>query len=39
MMQNEKLGAWLQERADADEFSGVVLIRRDLETVFAGAYG
>lgn len=35
----DELGGWLQSKADADDFSGVVLVRRDLETVFAGAYG
>nr|MBA3340152.1 beta-lactamase family protein [Geodermatophilaceae bacterium] len=38
-MSIQELGRWLQRRADADEFSGVVLIRQDLETVFAGGYG
>lgn len=35
----EELAAWLGGRAEADEFSGVVLIRRGAETVFGGAYG
>ncbi len=35
----DALGGRLQARADADEFSGVVLIRRGSETVFGGAYG
>jgi CubicO group peptidase (beta-lactamase class C family) len=33
------LDAWLAERVHTADFSGVVLIRRDAETVFAGAYG
>jgi CubicO group peptidase (beta-lactamase class C family) len=33
------LDAWLSARAAADEFSGVVLIRRGEQTVFSGAYG
>jgi CubicO group peptidase (beta-lactamase class C family) len=33
------LDAWLSARAAADEFSGVVLIRRGDRTVFSGAYG
>jgi hypothetical protein len=31
------LHAWLSERAHTADFSGVVLICRDAETVFAGA--
>jgi hypothetical protein len=33
------LDAWLRSRADADLFSGVVLIRRGDATLFTGAYG
>ncbi|MET9265373.1 serine hydrolase domain-containing protein [Amycolatopsis sp. NPDC004079] len=33
------LDAWLSARAAADEFSGVVLIRRGEEVLFSGAYG
>jgi len=33
------LDAWLRERATADEFSGVVLIRRGKTTLFSGGYG
>jgi CubicO group peptidase (beta-lactamase class C family) len=33
------LDAWLRARAAADEFSGVVLIRRGQTTVFSGTYG
>ena len=33
------LDAWLAARAAADEFSGVVLVCRDAETLFSGAYG
>jgi len=35
----DKLDAWLRERAGEDEYSGAVLVQRDSETVFAGAYG
>lgn len=35
----DKLDAWLRERAGKDEYSGAVLVQRDSETVFAGAYG
>lgn len=31
--------AWLRARAEADEFSGVVLLRRGAETVYEAAYG
>jgi CubicO group peptidase (beta-lactamase class C family) len=34
-----ELDAWLSARAAADEFSGVVLIRRGERTEFSGAYG
>ncbi|SMD27634.1 serine hydrolase domain-containing protein [Kibdelosporangium aridum] len=33
------LDAWVSDRAAANQFSGVVLIRRGDQTVFAGAYG
>src|SRR5215207_10005617 len=33
------LDGWLRSRADADLFSGVVLIRRGESTLFSGAYG
>jgi CubicO group peptidase (beta-lactamase class C family) len=33
------LGAAVQERADADTFSGVVLLRRGSRVLFGGAYG
>lgn len=33
------LDGWLRARADADQFSGVVLVRHGTEEVFAGAYG
>ena len=33
------LDAWLRAQAAADQFSGVVLIRRGDTTVFSGAYG
>jgi CubicO group peptidase (beta-lactamase class C family) len=33
------LDGWLGARAAADQFSGVVLIRRGEQTVFSGAYG
>lgn len=35
----DELDTWLHIRADADEFSGVVLVRRDAVELFAGAYG
>ena len=38
-MSLDGLDGWLRARADADEFSGVVLVRRGAETVFEGAYG
>lgn len=34
-----ELDGWLRSRAEADQFSGVVLIRRGDEVVFSGAYG
>lgn len=34
-----ELDAWLRARADADQFSGVVLVRSGEETAFSGAYG
>ncbi len=34
-----EVDAWLSARAAADQFSGVVLIRRGDLTVFSGAYG
>jgi CubicO group peptidase (beta-lactamase class C family) len=34
-----ELDSWLSARAAADQFSGVVLIRRGEATVFAGSYG
>jgi CubicO group peptidase (beta-lactamase class C family) len=34
-----EVDAWLKARAAADQFSGVVLIRRGDQTVFSGAYG
>jgi CubicO group peptidase (beta-lactamase class C family) len=34
-----ELDGWLSDRAAADEFSGVVLIRRGERTEFSGAYG
>jgi CubicO group peptidase (beta-lactamase class C family) len=33
------LDAWLNARAAADQFSGVVLIQHGQEAVFSGAYG
>ena len=33
------LGEWLTSKGEADEFSGVVLIRRDQQILFAAAYG
>jgi CubicO group peptidase (beta-lactamase class C family) len=38
-MPTAALDAWLSARAVADQFSGVVLIRRGETTVFSGAYG
>ena len=37
--QLQEIGAYLQRLADADIFSGVVVIARDGEPVFSGAYG
>lgn len=34
-----ELDAWVSARAAADQFSGVVLVRRGDETVFSGSYG
>ena len=34
-----ELDPWPRSRADADEFSGVVLIRRGRQTLFSGGYG
>jgi len=35
----DELDGWLRARGDADEFSGVVMIRRGADELFAGAYG
>ncbi|MDQ3476834.1 MAG: serine hydrolase [Actinomycetota bacterium] len=35
----EELDGWLQSRADADEFSGAVLVRQRDTIPFSGAYG
>ncbi|TKJ41301.1 serine hydrolase [candidate division LCP-89 bacterium B3_LCP] len=39
MLLKEKLHPILQELADRDKFSGVILINRDNEDLFSGAYG
>ena len=38
-MSLDGLDEWLRSRADADQFSGVVLIRRGAQTLFSQGYG